>query len=127
MSSMEERERFIVRKYVDRAFVFGAEATPDQKEDYLVRCAAAGDLVGVIRAVAAGALRPLHEYTMRPRKTAMHMACLGNHALCVELLCQTNNVLATLADEDGRTPMDLAREGGLADIEEILTAAVGGR
>ena len=124
-SSMEERERFIVRKYADKEFVFGQEATPEQKEDYLLRCAYAGDLVGVIRAVAAGALRPLHEYNMTPRPTAFHRATEGNYPLCVELLCQINCVMAMLVDQDGQTPLDLARQQGYAEIEEILVGAMG--
>lgn len=124
VSSMDERERFIVRKYADRDFVYGQEATADQKESYLVKCAVAGDLVGVMRAVAAGALRPIHEYTMRPRKTALHWAVTGNHPLCVELLCQMNQVMATLVDEDGLTPLGIAQREGFVDVEEILAAVM---
>jgi hypothetical protein len=54
-SSMEEREAFLVRKYVQRDFVFARDATIEQKERHLIKSAAEGDLIGILAAIAAGA------------------------------------------------------------------------
>ena len=117
VSSMEEREVFITSKYVKSDFAIAKEATLAQKVDYLNRCASAGDLVGTLRAIAAGALASPNSNGLA--HTALHRACKAGHALCVELLCLNNAPLLSL-DEEGQTALAIAEENGFTEIQEIL-------
>ena len=139
-SNMEEREKYITSKYVQRMYAFARDATMAQKVAHLVKSATDGDLIGIIAAIAAGAdvnVRVEDEGNVgeaqgqaqgqgqgqqRGSKTALHLACVAQHTLCVELLCQMN-ASTDAVDLTGFTPLDIAIGLGYRDIQEILTAA----
>jgi hypothetical protein len=125
ISSMEERETFIVRKYVKRDFVFARDATIDQKEGHLIRSAADGDLIGIMAAIAAGAdinVRTGVDIDGVEGRTPLHLVSIGRHILCVEILCQLNATI-NIRDSSGMTPIDVAKEKGFIDVYEMLHIA----
>ena len=130
-SNMEEREVYITSKYVQRMYAFARDATMAQKVAHLVKSATDGDLIGIIAAIAAGADvnvrvdeggNAAQEQEQNSSKTALHLACVGQHTLCVELLCQMNASTDSV-DSTGFTALDIAIGLGYPDIQEILTAA----
>lgn len=125
-TTMEERERYIVKKYVQREYVFARDATTSQKESHLIKSAADGDLVGVMAAIAAGAdvnVRSVgNGEHVEDSKTALHLACIGQHTLCVELLCQMSASVDEM-DAAGFTPLDIAIGMGYKDVADILRVA----
>lgn len=150
-SSMEDREKFIIEKYVHRNFAFARNATMAQKEGHLIKSAADGDLIGIMAAIAAGADINVKlgeengedENSSERRRgsgngagnvtgcggengsvgegsrTALHLACLGQHTLCVELLCQMS-ASVDVVDAAGFTPLDIAIGLGYKDVQDIL-------
>lgn len=127
-TSMEEREKYILSKYVQREYVFARDATMSQKESHLIKSAADGDLVGIMAAIAAGAdvnvrtVGNADNSNIEESKTALHLACIGQHTLCVELLCQMS-ALVDEVDGSGFTPLDIAIGMGYRDVADILRAA----
>lgn len=128
LSSMEEREAFIVRKYMQRDFLFARDATIEQKESHLIKSAADGDLIGIMAAIAAGAdinLRTGLDVDGVDGRTPLHLVSMGRHILCVEILCQMNATV-NVRDSSCMSPMDIAKEKGFVDVLEMLHIASGG-
>lgn len=119
-STMEERERFILRKYVHREYVFAKDASQEHKEGHLLKSAYDGDLIGTIAAAAAGA--DINMIGSEDLRSALHFACEGHHTLCVELLCQLGAV-CDIVDIDGFTAHDIATRMGFQDIVDILDSS----
>ena len=115
-STREEREAFIVAKYVQKVFV--QKMQPSAAAALLYRSAAIGDLVDMVRAIAAGAdinWRNQEDFMRSP----LHVSCEGRHVLCVELLCLAN---ASVDEKDaqGKTPLDYSVGADGAAILDIL-------
>ena len=121
-STMEEREKFILRKYVQREYVFAKDASQEHKELHLLKSAYDGDLIGTIAAIAAGA--EVNMITSEDSRTALHFACEGHHTLCVGLLCQLGAV-CDIADNEGLTSYDIASRMGFQDVIDILNSMAG--
>ena len=100
---------YIERKYMERAFVQGGEEEGQEGSNRrLYDAAAAGDVCGVLRAMAQGAHvnGALAAYGNR---TALHAATLSAQVQCVELLCQ-NDAHVDIKCSLGKTPLEYAAE-----------------
>jgi hypothetical protein len=108
-SPVEERGRFIERKYQERAFV-------PEWEDYDVMAAIqAQELMTVFRFVAAGKLVGLGEGSFGPLHAA---ACVGN-PLVLHLLCLNTSEIGAL-DDAGWSPLCYAAYHGQEVMVDVL-------
>ncbi len=67
-----------------------------------------GDLVNMMSAIAFGADVNWKNNVNGSLMSPIHIACLQDHTLAVELLCQCNNSLVDVIDASGKTPLDYA-------------------
>lgn len=115
-TSSDRNKARIVAKYVHRKYV-----TPMSVEGcntLLFTSAANDDLLGIMKAIAAGAdINFRHpQYEM---KTALHISCINQHFLVVELLCLFNASVEEKDAED-KTPLDYADNEENSTIIDIL-------
>ncbi len=130
-SDREARELFITRKYVKRAYLTPPGGRPLSEEDRVnafLSAARTGDLLGVMRSLASGGDVNAVVVTSSAaldslllRKTPLMLACEGDFALCVELLCQWGASL-DMRDSAGQTASDIAAARGCRDVIDVLSA-----
>jgi Arf-GAP/coiled-coil/ANK repeat/PH domain-containing protein len=112
------REQFITDKYVKKRFLEDSLST-SQANELLLQSAKKGDLFGILYALINDANVHTTTSIEESLKPPLHLCCIGNFPLCVELLCLWN---ANVDDVDamGRSPIDIAKERNLDEISQIL-------
>ena len=116
--SRELRTRFITDKYKSKNYIV-RKLQQAEANSMMLRAAKAGNLTGIIGAIAAGADVNAHAPPDQALRCAVHLATLGNHIMCVELLCAFGANLDEM-DAAGKTAMFVAIEKRLSDIENVL-------
>lgn len=111
-SKREEKEAYIVNKYVQRKFA--PKMNIEDANQLLYRAALIGELTDILLALAAGADVNVRNVTDK-RRNALHAAVIGGHVLCVDFLCQ-NNARVDVEDDDGKAPLDYAQNNAVLDI-----------
>jgi hypothetical protein len=114
------REEFITQKYVQKALLRPL-VPPSSATQWMHTSARDGDLMALYTALVQGGNVNEATSTDGNLRTALHLAAMGNHVLCVELLCIWNSPLEDV-DSFGKTAMDLARERHFDEIVEILVS-----
>lgn len=118
-ATREQREKFICEKYVKRQFQRQQSRSRAAIDARLLSAARAGSLLDVMAALAAGADVNAPGPQDHALRCPLHLAAAGNHPLCVELLCLCGAALDEI-DAAGRTPLDLAVDADLVDVQCIL-------
>ena len=105
-STREDKGDFIHAKYVDRAFV--VNLSEEQANYLLYNFSVSADVLGMMKALAAGADVNWRHPTDHLR-TPLHASVVAKRVLSVELLC-LNNASVDEKDAEGKTALDYCEE-----------------
>jgi hypothetical protein len=112
----ESRSKYIVEKYSKKLFL-PPHLNEEVSVNSLLESASNGDALGINKAIIAGIDINIQNET--DLRTPLHLAVIGKHQLCVELICQWN-AFTDIHDSLGLTPFDLAKEQNNTDLMIIL-------
>lgn len=115
-SDRAHRERYIVDKYSKKLFL-PSNLVEEVSNYSILEAAQTGDVLGVNKAIIAGI--DINTISENDSRTPLHLAVIGQHQLCVELLCQSN-AFTDIPDSLGLTPLDIAKEQNNQDLITIL-------
>ena len=115
-SDRAHRERYIIDKYSKKLFL-PSNLKEEVSDISMLEAAQYGDILGIHKAIIAGI--DINIQSESDARTPLHLAVIGQHQLCVELLCQSN-AFTDITDSFGLTPLDIAKERNDQDLITIL-------
>lgn len=115
-SDRSYREKYINEKYLKKLFL-SSTLQDEVSSNSILEAAENGDVLGLHKAIVAGT--DINIQSKTDLRTPLHLAVIGQHQLCVELLCQSN-AFTNITDTNGLTPLDIAKEQNNQDLITIL-------
>lgn len=120
--SREEAEKWIHRKYVEKAFVRGVEGDVNEQ---LFRCAGEGNYALALKCLAVGADVNFISPNSLNKQATLHNCMKSLSLVTLELLC-SNGANLDAEDENGLNILDYAMETGNSEVISFTVAKLEG-